>query len=194
MLQGYKQQYNISKSRLFKVALLLTPYDRLMNAERYNVLSALAVTICNTKCTNKKIVDEEWINFYTTNECYYEIHIFDKNFAIYYVTKEAKIKITDLFILKAPNIRIQCKDATIQIKYYLEWEAKIQITFYTNEEAMGFMSMFNELLKMCFGDCQRFLAEMEILNGDIENINIDDINETRTLECLIEEYKNIVNE
>lgn len=183
----------ISKWRIFKVSILLTPYDRLLNNDKSNQLATLAVTISNTKCSGNNIVDEEWMNFYTVNDGFYEIHLYEQKFEIYYVTKRKQVQIKDLLVLKASNIRIQVKDTTIQVKYYLEWEIRMQITFYSCEEAIDFKSKFNDLLKRSFNEYQNFISQMNKLNCDVENIDPEKMKTTKTLPDLLNEYRNLIN-
>lgn len=178
----------IKKWRIFRIAKLITPED-----ETKDDVINLAVTISNTKYSGNTVIDEEWLNFYSANDILYEIHLSELRFIIYHLSPSKRILIFSLSIIQAPSIRIQRKDTTVQLKYYLKSELKIQITFYTCEEAIEFNSRLNNMLKNCYENCQCFIDSMNKLNCGIENVSSIPIKCKKSMQTLLEEYCNLLN-
>lgn len=176
---------------VYKISSLITSYDKLLDKERYDYLDKYSEKITHATYSSKQIVNEEYMHFYVKKNERLELIISPIELEMNIYIKRERINILFLRLCEVPNIKFQCKDKVVQMKYYINWEKKYQITFYSLLEMNDFKIKFDEILFANFNDKREFIEEMNILNGDVEDIKIESTK--KTSEEIKKEFKEMVN-
>lgn len=184
----------ISRFRIFKLSVLVTPYDKHLNPELYQRLSNHSETITSSKYAARSIVSEEWQNFYSHANCEINAYLSNQLMQIVMTADRKEVHILNLCLTAIPNVRCQTKDKTLQIKYYIEWIKKYQLTFYAENEMIGFKRVLECTLTRLYGNMRLFVDNMDELSGDVNDPVLDGSTQTKkSCESLKQEFSTLVN-
>lgn len=196
MSQVFPQQticMNSGKYNLFKLSVLVTPYDKHLNPEKHLWFSEHSETITCSKYASKSIVTEEWQNFYTRANSEVNAYISTKTVKFVLKTANKEVTILNLCLAAVPNIRCQTKDRTLQIKYYVDWENKFQLNFYTQDEMQSCKILLDNALSKLFGDMRFFVGQMEDLTGKVDEGLLKADDNLESYEAIKKKFSKLVN-
>lgn len=172
--------------------MLVTSYDKLTNPIEIERLKKYSETITHTKYDKLDLFTEEYMHFYAHNDVELFLVIFDNKIKINLIKDKEKIDLLVLPVQHTPNIRINGKDNKMYIKYYVEWEKKHQISFYSYYDYKIFALELKKMLEKAFYGQEYFVKQMEDLTGKVKMFVLETGAANQTIIDLKKEYYKLV--
>lgn len=178
--------------KIHKYSMLVTSYDKLTNPIEIERLKKYSETITHTKYDKLDLFTEEYMHFYAHNDVELFLVIFDNKIKINLIKDKEKIDLLVLPVQHTPNIRINGKDNKMYIKYYVEWEKKHQISFYSYYDYKIFALELKKMLEKAFYGQEYFVKQMEDLTGKVKMFVLETGAANQTIIDLKKEYYKLV--
>lgn len=170
--------------RIFKVSYLSSSYEKLFNPKKFNQLEPHSKLITHARIKENYTEDEQYLTFFTHKNNRIDLTLNKNILSILYITETQYVTIDEINVY---YLRYVVRDKSIMIRYFIEYEKKIQLNFFSLEELDDFRSNLGRVMKGSYLD---IIEKMNFLSGIIKKPEKCDLDANTLMKAFVDLVSN----